>query len=152
MRSAKILLVGIVGLAGFGFASVIPSGPPAQAGPTMVSVTCGGGNVQVSVNPWAMEVQQGSDGEWELSNASGSQSIVIAPKRPGPANWPFRAMRPGGKGPNDRARGSNMWPNQAGRRFAYNITLVCEDAGNTYAVVIDPDIIITPGPGDEAGT
>ena len=143
MRSAKILLVGIVGLAGFGFASVIPSGPPAQAGPTMVSVTCVGGNVQVSVNPWAMEVQQDSDGEWELSNSSASQSIVITPKRPGPANWPFRAMRPGGKGLNDRARGSDMRPNQAGRQFGYNITLECQDGSDTYTVVIDPDIIIT---------
>ena len=143
MHSANVLLVGIVGLAGLGFASVIPSGPPAQAGPTMVSVTCGGGNVQVSVNPWAMEVQQGSDGEWELSNSSASQSIVITPKRPGPANWPFRAMRPGGKGPNDRARGSDMRPNQAGRQFGYNITLECQDGSDTYTVVIDPDIIIT---------
>ena len=146
MRSANVLLVGIVGLAGFGFASVIPSGPPAQAGPTMVNVTCVGGNVQISVSPWAMQVQQGSDGEWELSNTSGSQSIVISPKRPGPANWPFRAMRSGGKGPNDRARGSNMRPNQAGRQFGYDITLECQDSGNTYTVVIDPDIIITPGP------
>ncbi|MCH7684201.1 MAG: hypothetical protein IIB35_10885 [Gemmatimonadetes bacterium] len=146
MRAANVLLVGVVGWTGLGFADVVPSGLPAQAGPTMVSVTCVGGNVQISVNPWAMQVQQGSDGEWELSNTSGSQSIVIAPKRQGPANWPFRAMRPGGKGPNDRARGSNMRPNQAGRRFAYNITLECEDAGNTYTVVIDPDIIITPGP------
>ncbi|MCH8255571.1 MAG: hypothetical protein IID06_09495 [Gemmatimonadetes bacterium] len=143
MRSANVLLVGIVGLAGLGFASVIPSGPPAQAAPTMVSVTCVGGNVQVSVNPWAMEVQQDSDGEWELSNSSASQSIVITPKRPGPANWPFRAMRPGGKGPNDRARGSNMWPDQAGQRFGYNITLECQDGSDTYTVVIDPDIIIT---------
>ena len=143
MRSANVLLVGIVGLAGLGFASVIPSGPPAQAAPTMVSVTCVGGNVQVSVNPWAMEVQQDSDGEWELSNSSASQSIVITPKRPGPANWPFRAMRPGGKGPNDRARGSNMWPDQAGKRFGYNITLECQDGSDTYTVVIDPDIIIT---------
>lgn len=143
MRSTNVLLMGIVGLAGFGFASVIPSGPQAQAGPTMVNVTCVGGNVQVSVNPWAMEVRQGSDGEWELSNSSGSQSMVIAPKRPGPANWPFRTMRPGGKGPNDRARGSDMRPNQAGRRFGYNITLECQDGSDTYTVVIDPDVIIT---------
>ncbi len=143
MRRTNVLLVGIVGLAGLGFARVIPSGPPGQAGPTMVGVTCVGGDVQVSVNPWAMQVRQDSDGEWELSNASGSESIVIAPKRPGPANWPFRAMRPGGKGPNDHARGSNMRPNQAGRRFGYNITLECQDGSDTYTVVIDPDIIIT---------
>jgi len=143
MHRTKGLLVGIVGLAGLGFTSVIPSGPQAQAGPTMVGVTCVGGDVQVSVNPWAMEVQQGSDGEWELSDTSGSQSIVISPKRPGPANWPFQAMRPGGKGPNDRARGSNMRPNQAGRRFGYNITLECQDGSDTYTVVIDPDVIIT---------
>jgi len=105
-----------------------------------------GGNVQISVNPWAMQVQQGSDGEWELSAASGSQSIVIAPKRQGPANWPFRAQSPGGKGPGNRARGSNMRPSQAGRQFGYDIILECQDAGNTYTVVIDPDIIITPGP------
>ena len=143
MRSANVLLVGIVGWTGLGFADVVPSGPPAQAGPTMVNVTCVGGNVQVSVNPWAMQVQQDSDGEWELSNSSASQSIVITPKRPGPANWPFRAMRPGGKGPNDRARGSDMRPNQAGRQFGYNITLECQDGSDTYTVVIDPDIIIT---------
>ena len=143
MRSVNALLVAIVGLAGLGFADVVPFGPQAQAGPTMVNVTCVGGAVQVSVSPWAMQVRQGSDGEWELSNTSGSQSMVIAPKRPGPANWPFQTMRPGGKGPNDRARGSNMRPNQAGRRFAYNITLVCQDGTNTYTVVIDPDIIIT---------
>jgi len=52
-------------------------------------------------------------------------------------------MRPGGKGPNDHARGSNMRPNQAGRRFGYNITLECQDGSDTYTVVIDPDIIIT---------
>ena len=143
MYRTKVLFVGIVGLAGLGFASVVPSGPRAQAGPTMVSVTCVGGNVQVSVNPWAMQVRQGSDGEWQLSNTSGSQSIVIAPKLPGASNWPFQTMRAGGKGPNDRARGSNMRPNQAGRRFGYNITLECQDSTNTYTVVIDPDIIIT---------
>ena len=143
MRSANVLLVGIVGLAGLGFADVVASGPQAQAGLTTVSVTCVGGNVQVSVSPWAIQVRQGSDAEWELSSTSGSQSIVISPKRPGPANWPFQAMRPGGKGPNDRARGSNMRPNQAGRQFGYNITLECQDQGNTYTVVIDPDIIIT---------
>jgi hypothetical protein len=102
-----------------------------------------GGKVEFSVDPWNMQVPQDSVGEWELSDTSGSQSIVISPKRPGPANWPFRAMRPGGKGPNDRARGSNMRPNQAGRQFGYNITLECQDQGNTYTVVIDPDIIIT---------
>ena len=143
MRSANVLLVGIVGLAGLGFADVVASGPQAQAGLTTVSVTCVGGNVQVSVSPWAIQVRQGSDAEWELSSTSGSQSIVISPTRPGPANWPFQAMRPGGKGPNDRARGSNMRPNQAGRQFGYNITLECQDQGNTYTVVIDPDIIIT---------
>ncbi len=143
MRSVNALLVGVVGMAGLGFADVVPSGPQAQAGPTEVSVTCVGGNVQVSVNPWAMQVRQGSDGEWELSNTSGSQSMVIAPKRPGPANWPFQTMRPGGKGPNDRARGSDMRPNQAGRPpFGYNITLECQDGSDTYTVVIDPDIII----------
>ena len=144
MRSANVLLVGIVGWTGLGFADVVPSGPPAQAGPTMVNVTCVGGNVQISVNPWAMEVQQDSDGEWELSNASGSESIVIAPKLPGPANWPFQAQSAGGKGPGNGARGSNMRPNQAGRRFGYNITLDCKDGSNTYTVVIDPDLIITP--------
>ena len=144
MRSANVLLVGIVGWTGLGFADVVPSGPPAQAGPTMVSVTCAGGEVLISVKPWAMQVQQGSDGEWELSNASGSESMVISPKRPGPANWPFRAMSPGGKGPNARARGSDMRPNQAGRRFGYDITLECQDGSNTYTVVIDPDLIITP--------
>ncbi len=146
MRSVNALLVGVVGMAGLGFADVVPSGPQAQAGTTEVSVTCVGGNVQVSVNPWVMQVQQGSDGEWELSNTSGSQSMVIAPKRPGPANWPFQAMRPGGKGPNNRARGSNMRPNQAGRRFGYNIILECQDNSNTYTVIIDPEIIITIGP------
>ena len=143
MHRTKVLLVGIVGLAGLGFASVVPSGPQAQAGPTDVSVTCVGGNVQVSVSRWVMEVQQGSDGEWQLSENSGSESIVVSPKRPGPANWPFQAMSAGGKGPGNRARGSNMRPNQAGRRFGYNITLECQDGGNTYTVVIDPDIIIT---------
>ncbi len=143
MHRTNVLLVGIVGLAGLGFVSVIPSGPQAQSGPTEINVTCVGGKVEFSVDPWNMEVKQGSDGEWELSDTSASQSIVISPKRPGPANWPFRAMRPGGKGPNDRARGSNMRPNQAGRQFGYNITLECQDGGNTYTVVIDPDIIIT---------
>ena len=143
MRSTNVLLVGIVGLAGLGFADVVPSEPQAQPGLTTVSVTCVGGNVQVSVSPWATQVRQGSDAEWELTDASGSQSIVITPKRPGPANWPFQAMRPGGKGSNNRARGSNMRPNQAGRRFGYGITLECQDGSNTYTVVIDPDIIIT---------
>ena len=144
MHRANVLLAGIVGLTGLGFASVIPSGPPAQASPTMVNVTCVGGNVQVSVNPWVMRVPQDGVGEWQLSNTSGSASIVIAPVQPGAANWPFQAMRPGSKGPNDRARGSNMRPNQAGRpAFRYKITLECQDGTNTYNVVIDPDIIIT---------
>lgn len=144
MRSTNVLLMGIVGLAGLGFAGVIPSGPPAQAGPTMVDVTCAGGKVQVSVDPWVMQVRQDSDGEWELSNTSGSQSMVIAPQRPGQANWPFQTMRPGGRGPGNRARGSNMRPNQARPLpFKYNITLECQDGSDTYTVVIDPDIIIT---------
>jgi len=32
-----------------------------------------------------------------------------------------------------------------GRQFGYNITLVCQDGNETHTVVIDPDIIITPG-------
>ena len=144
MRRTNVLLVGIVGLAGLGFARVIPSGPPAQAGPTVVSVTCVGGNVQVSVNPWIMRVPQDSVGEWELSDTPGAVSIVIAPKLPGAANWPFQTMRPGRKGPGNGARGSNMRPGQAGRpAFGYNITLECQDGSDTLTVVIDPDIIIT---------
>ena len=50
----------------------------------------------------------------------------------------------GGKGPNARARGSDLRPNQAGRRFGYDITLEGQDGSNTYTVVIDPDLIITP--------
>ena len=144
MHRTNVLLVGIVGLAGLGFASVIPSGPPAQAGPTMVNVTCVGGNVQVSVNPWLMRVPQDSVGEWELSDTPGAVSIVIAPKLPGAANWPFQTMRPGRKGPGNGARGSDMRPSQAGRpAFGYNITLECQDGSDTLTVVIDPDIIIT---------
>ncbi len=113
----------------------------------MVSVMCVGGNVQVSVNPWAMQVRQGSDGEWELSNTSGADSIVITPKRPGPANWPFQTMQKGGKGSSNPARGSDMRANQAGRPpFGYNITLECQDpqdSTKTYKVVIDPEVIIT---------
>ena len=144
MHRTKGLLVGIVGLAGLGFTSVIPSGPQAQAGPTIVGVTCVGGDVQVSVNPWLMRVPQDGVGEWELSDTPGALSIAIAPKLPGAANWPFQTMRPGGKGPNDRARGSDMRPNQAGRPpFGYNITLECQDGSDTLTVVIDPEVIIT---------
>ncbi len=140
------LAVGVVGLAGLGLgvANALPSRSHSQASPTSVDVRCTGGRVQVTIDPWRMEVQQGGVGEWELNANAGSTTIEITPKRPGQNNWPFQAARhTGGRGAANRARGANMRANQGGRQFGYNITLVCQDGDETHTVVIDPDIIIT---------
>ncbi len=142
------LAVGLVGLAGLGMsvANALPSLSQTQASPTNVDVRCADGRVEVTVDPWRMEVQQDGVGEWELNANAGSTTIEITPKRPGQNNWPFQAARhTGGRGAANRARGANMRPNQVGRQFGYNITLECQDGNETHTVVIDPDIIITPG-------
>ena len=142
------LAVGLLGLTALGMrlADVPACLSQTQASPTNVDVRCADGRVEVTVDPWRMEVQQDGVGEWQLNADAGATTIEITPKRLGQNNWPFQAARhTGGRGAANRARAANMRPNQVGRQFGYNITLVCQDGNETHTVVIDPDIIITPG-------
>ena len=147
MRRNLAVLVGVGGLTGFGFAELgTTADAPREAATVQVNVdvTCPGGAVQMSVDPWLVELEQGDDIDWILSSTAQSSSIEITPKRPG--QWPFaNASHAGGRGAANAASARNMRANQGGRRYQYNITLQCQDGdSDPMTVVIDPDIIITP--------
>jgi hypothetical protein len=147
MRRNLAVLVGVGGLTGLGFAELATTADAPREAATIVvdvNVTCSNGGVQMSVSPWEIAMNQGDDIDWVLSNSAQSSTIEITPKNPG--RWPFAdANHAGGRGAANAARARNMRANQAGR-FQYNITLECQDGdADPVTVVIDPDIIITPG-------
>ncbi len=59
------LALGLLGLTGLGMrvADAPPSRSQTQASPTNVDVQCADGRVEVTVDPWRMEVQQDGVGE-----------------------------------------------------------------------------------------
>jgi hypothetical protein len=147
MRRNLAVLVGVGGLTGLAFAEMATTADAPREAATIevnVDVTCPGGAVQMSVDPWVITLNQGDDIDWILSGSAQSSSIEITPKNPG--RWPFAdATLGGGRGAANAARARNMRENQVGR-FQYNITLECQDGdADPLTVVIDPDIIITPG-------
>ena len=147
MRRNLAVLVGVGGLTGLGFAEMATTADAPGEAATIevnVNVTCADGAVQMSVDPWQISLNQGDDIDWILNSTAQSSTIEITPKNPG--RWPFTdASHGGGRGAENAARARNMRQNQVGR-FSYNITLECQDGNaDPLTVVIDPDIIITPG-------
>ncbi len=146
MRRNLAVLLGVGGLTGLGFAEMTTSSEAPRATVEVnVDVRCPGGAVQITVDPWRVELAQGDDIDWILNSSAQSSSIEITPKRPG--QWAFAQANHGGeRGRGNAAQARNMRPNQGGRTYQYDITLQCQDGNaDSLTVVIDPDIIITPG-------
>ena len=144
-RHMQVLLAGTCSLVSLGAAAgVVGANRNADSRvtvPVEVNVTCTGGSVQVTVNPWVVRLQQGDDIDWILNDQAQSSTIEIAPKQPG--QWAFGIERhQGQRGAGSAARARNMRPNQRGRRYQYDITLICQDGNTSYTVVIDPDVEI----------
>lgn len=141
-RQKHLVSVGVIGLMSLGTTSMDTNPTASRATVTVnVNVTCSGGGVQTSVNPWVVRLQQGDDIDWVLNDQAQSSSIEITPKRPG--QWAFGVARhQGARGRANAARARNMRPNQRGNRYQYNITLTCQDGETSYNVVIDPDVEI----------
>jgi hypothetical protein len=120
----------------------------------------------VSVDPWSVYVPAPTDDLrtnaeilWVLHDDSqDANRIVVEPKQP--ADWPFPETRheAPGRGFNRAARSRRMSPQVparagraqprpvvAGDRFQYNITVHCTVNGDSYTVVIDPDIGVGGG-------
>ncbi len=105
-----------------------------------VLITCTGGQITVDVDPWTVVVQQGDSTDWTLRPQSTPDGIDVGPKRGGA--WPYQANQVRGS-KQAAARALEMRPNQPpGRRYKYNITGICVQAGRTDTIVIDPDIVI----------
>lgn len=87
--------------------------------------------LEVTVNPWTLDVAQGDEVEWSLTTNAPSNSIEIEAKDRG--HWPFKKTRHAGQG---KAFGRDMKPNAKGS-YGYNILVLC---GENAPVVIDPRI------------
>ncbi len=64
MRRNLAVLVGVGGLTGLGFAELVTTADAPREAATVqvnVDVTCPGGAVQMSVDPWIVELEQGDD-------------------------------------------------------------------------------------------
>lgn len=101
-----------------------------QGRPTVVNVNCPNneqGPVNITVNPWLYERNQGQNSEWILNtNRPQTNSIVIEAK----GAWPYPVVRHEGNG---RATAENMKSDAQGD-YEYNITIFC----GSDRIVIDP--------------
>lgn len=103
-----------------------------------VDARCAGPrNTEVTVRPWNLQVSQGDDVQWAISNAANTSEITITPK----AAWPFATNRPQGTKATP-AGSSGMRPGSLGK-YSYTIRLICQAGGSPPdTVVIDPDVIV----------
>jgi hypothetical protein len=106
-----------------------------------VQITCPGDSVQASISPYIAQVPQGAQIEWTLVNSPDVPEIQID-KKAG-KGWPYGNSLPYHGSAKNPAKGQSMHPNQAGKKFSYNITGTCTPEGqDPRRVVIDPDMII----------
>ena len=108
-----------------------------------VHIRCAGGSATSRVNPDPVEMVQGEELAWVLTDSSDVEAFSIVPRDipngRAAQEWPFAdgpGARRGERG--TPARGRGMRANAAGR-YRYDVTASC--AGGDE-VTIDPDIII----------
>lgn len=109
--------------------------------PVQLNVTCGGGNVQVSVSPWERELVQGDTVQWRLAGNADANGFSIEPKQGN--RWAYSDAPPYRGTKTTAAEARTMKQNQSGQRYSYNITLTCQQGeSGPYTVIVDPDIVI----------
>ena len=142
MQRNVLLAVGVVGFVGLGSAGVVAGGSQVQDATVDVDVRCRGTNQPTwTVTPDTVTIRQGQGITWSLAVNGNGNTVEVFPKARQPA-WPFPTARPQGNRQNPARSGAS----RAAGRWRYNITVVCQQGNNPPdTVVIDPDIIITPG-------
>lgn len=106
-----------------------------------LNVTCGAGNVRVTVNPWERDLIQGDTVEWSMASSADSDDFSIEPKQA--SRWAYSDAPPYRGTKANAAQARAMKPSQAGQRYAYNITMTCQQGpSGPYTVIVDPDIVI----------
>ena len=141
----RLLLAAAAGVIGV---TTLNVGAPAPASPTEAVVTvsvdlrCTPNGVNYKVDPWTVTLKQGDTIEWDLDAGANTDEIVIQPKRADA--WPFETRRfRGGRGNNNRPHGRGMHPGERGRRYQYNVLMVCKgDVSRPDTIVVDPEMII----------
>ncbi len=145
MRMLLAAAVGVIGITGFvSRPDRSPAPVPADEAVVLVSVDlrCTPNGVNYTVEPWAAHLKQGDSIEWDLDAGASTDEIVIEPKRPG--NWPFATRRfRGGRGANNRPHGRGMRPGEQGKRYEYNVLMVCKGpVSRPDTIRVDPEMII----------
>ena len=117
-----------------------------EGSPTVAAVTvsvdlrCTPTGVTYNIDPWSVTLKQGDTIEWDLKAEAHTDEMVIEPKQ---ANaWPF-ATRNFRGGRTNRPHGRDMLPGQQGRRYQYNVLIVCKGpVTRPDTIRIDPEMII----------
>lgn len=144
MQRAFLVAVGVVGFAGLGAARVAIDGSSLQEQDAVVDVDVrcrGNAEPTWDVEPDTVTIRLGQGVAWRLNANGHGNTVEVTPKadqRP----WPFANGRHTGNRQNPARSGAS----RATGRWGYNITVVCQEGNNDpRTVVIDPDVIITPG-------
>ena len=117
-----------------------PPDPPQRTRQNVtVAVTCSGNDVTFAVSPWYLELSEGDEVSWQLTQG---QTITIEPERGlFGARWPFQDNKYAG-GPGDNPTASRMKGGQAGKSYRYVIAVTCTVGDSTRTVKLDPDVYI----------
>ena len=140
MRHAA-LVVCVIAVPLIASACAQPSLEPLGVVPVEVSIRCVGAAVEASISPYVVEVPEGSQVIWNLTENSNVTGIEINRKKR-LAAWPYAGDLPYRGNRENPPKAGNMKSGQVGKRFSYNISGTCVAAGQSRTIVIDPDMII----------
>lgn len=118
---------------------------PGAVVPVSVSLTCADTGMQASISPYIVQIPEGDQVEWKLTDNSTVSEIEIDKKKDG--SWPYDGDLPY-KGSKERAaKAGRMKSGLVGRKFGYTISGTCTSSGGEERrIVIDPDMIIIRRP------
>lgn len=103
-----------------------------------VTIQCVNDSIWIAVDPWTVRLVQGDTTEWELTQQSTPNEIVVSQKPTGPP-WPYPpTSRVASKA--QPGRSGAMRPNVPHQRYTYTITAICTQEGRIDTLVIDPDM------------
>ena len=140
MRSMLALIGFVVAAAACSpHVSAVPQIQMLPPGPNtiVITVTCAGTGVVMSVDPWVATATVGMPIVWSLDPASQVQTLSIDRVAGGP--WPFKAAPPytvTQQQPASQLERDPLWP--GGRKARYMISGFC----NGLMFNLDPDMIV----------
>jgi hypothetical protein len=131
------VFVTVLALAVLAQSSATAEEPPTRR-PVVVTATCPNnpnGPLNVTVNPWLLELDQGNNARWNLNINNSSKNRIVVEAKPS-SGWPYPDRKHEGDG---HADADNMKPEAQGD-YTYTITIYC----NADTVVIDPRVRVGP--------